>query len=77
MLEKARATDAWNARTGSLEVIVQGTPPFDPLGEPDDTRARLERLGEAGITGLALRFVHHSVDHYCEQLAAMREIVRP
>jgi probable F420-dependent oxidoreductase len=75
MLERARQTDAWNARTAPLEVIIQATPPLDPLGDPDDTRARIDRLREAGVTGLALRFAHHSIDHYCEQLAAMREVV--
>jgi len=75
MLEHARGTDAWHARTSPLEVIVQATPPLDPAGERDDTRAKVERLRDAGVTGLALRFVHHSVEHYCEQLAAMHEIV--
>ena len=75
MLERARATDAWHARTSPLEVIVQATPPLDPLSAPEDTRARVERLREAGVTGLALRFVHHSPDHYCEQLAALAELV--
>ncbi|MSO79621.1 MAG: TIGR03619 family F420-dependent LLM class oxidoreductase [Acidimicrobiia bacterium] len=75
MLERASQTEAWNARTTPLEVIIQTTPPLDPLGAPDDTKSRVDRLEEAGITGLALRFVHHSVDHYCEQLAAMREVL--
>ncbi len=75
MLERASTTDAWASRATPLEVIVQPTPPLDPLGSRDDTRARVDRLREAGVTGLALRFVHHSVDHYCEQLAAMREVV--
>jgi probable F420-dependent oxidoreductase len=75
MLERASHTDAWNARTTPLEVIIQATPPLDPLGDPDDTQARVDRLRDAGVTGLALRFAHHSVDHYCEQLAAMREVV--
>jgi probable F420-dependent oxidoreductase len=75
MLERASTTDACQSRTSPLEVIVQATPPLDPLGAPDDTRARVGRLREAGVTGLALRFVHHSVDHYCEQLDAMRAVV--
>ncbi len=75
MLARASQTDAWSARTTPLEVIIQATPPLDPLGAPDDTRTRVDRLREAGVTGLALRFAHHSVDHYCEQLAAMRQIV--
>ena len=75
-LERASETDAWQRRSQPLEILVQPTPPLDPLGEPDDTRARVGRLQEAGVTGLSLRFVHHDVDHYCEQLAAMTELVK-
>jgi hypothetical protein len=75
MLARASATDAWQARTSPLEVIVQATPPLDPVADPQGTRDRVGRLRDAGVTGLALRFVHHSVDHYCEQLAAMRNAV--
>lgn len=74
MLHRASTTDAWQAREAPLEVIIQATPPLDPLGAPGDTRARVGRLREAGITGLALRFVHHSVDHYCDQLGAMQQL---
>ena len=56
LVAQARETDAWAARTTPLEVILQPVPPFDPLGAPDDTRARIERLVAAGATGLALRF---------------------
>jgi probable F420-dependent oxidoreductase len=72
LLTRARGTDAWGARATPLEVILQPVPPFDPLGAPDETRARIERLVAAGATGLALRFEHHSLEHYLEQLAAMR-----
>jgi probable F420-dependent oxidoreductase len=75
LLERARTTDAWAARSAPLEILVQPTPPVDPLGAADDTRARVDRLREAGVTGMSLRFVHHSVDHYCEQLAAMQELL--
>ena len=33
------------------------------------------RLAEAGATTINVRFVHHSLDHYLEQLAAMRELI--
>jgi probable F420-dependent oxidoreductase len=75
LLERARDTEAWQRRTGALEIIVQPTPPLDPSGDPEGTRARVDRLAEAGITGLAVRFVHHSPDHYCEQLAALADLV--
>jgi len=75
LIERASATDAWAARATPLEILVQPNPPVDPLGDADGTRARVDRLREAGVTGMSLRFVHHSVDHYCEQLAAMPELV--
>jgi hypothetical protein len=31
----------------------------------------VDRLMEAGATALQLRFVHHSLSHYLEQLEAM------
>lgn len=75
LIERARSTDAWAARGDPLEILVQPTPPVDPLGDADGTRSRADRLREAGVTGMSLRFVHHSVDHYCEQLAAMQELL--
>lgn len=61
---------------GPSEVVLQPEPPVDPVGDPDGTRAVVERLRAAGATMLNLRFVHHSLDHYCEQLAAMQELNR-
>jgi probable F420-dependent oxidoreductase len=75
LVERASETDAWAARSRPLEIIFQPVPPFDAAGDPDQTRGRLERLRDAGATGVAVRFVHHSLEHYCEQLAAMRELV--
>jgi len=75
LLQQAQETDAWRARATPLEVILQPTPPLDPVGEPDETGARIERLRDAGTTGLAVRVVHHSPDHYLEQLAALRQLV--
>jgi probable F420-dependent oxidoreductase len=76
LVERPRATDSWAARSQPLEILMQPTPALDPLGDADGTRSRVERLREAGVTGLSLRFVHHSIDHYCEQLAAMQELGR-
>jgi len=57
-----------------FEVVLQPQHPFDPGGEPDRVTEQVERLRNAGATALALRFVHHSLDHYLEQLAAMAEL---
>jgi len=61
-------------RGSPSEVVLQPEPPVDPAGDPDGTRSVVERLRAAGATMLNLRFVHHSLDHYCEQLAAMQEL---
>ncbi len=71
LLTRARATEAWNLRTTPLEVVLQNDRPWDPIGEPDRVTDQLGRMEAIGATGLAVRLVHHSVDHYCEQLAAL------
>ncbi len=75
LLDAARATTAWTERARPLDVILQSQRAFDPGGSPEATAAEVEALCSAGATGLALRFVHHSPDHYIEQLAAMVEVV--
>ena len=72
ILERERAGPAWERRTEPLDVILQPVPALDPLGAPDRTRASLTAHREAGATTLALRFVHTSLDHYVEQLEALR-----
>ena len=74
LLTRARDTDTWNARATPIEVVLQNDRPWDPLEEPDRVTEALERVRAVGATGVAVRFVHHSVDHYCEQLAALRTL---
>jgi probable F420-dependent oxidoreductase len=74
MLERARETDAWSRRDRPLELVLQNERPLDPGGEPDRVAERLAKFAELGTTILSVRFVHHSVDHYIEQLAAMAEL---
>ena len=77
LLTRARDTDAWDARAIPIEVILQNDRPWDPLEEPDQVAAALERMRTVGATGAAIRFVHHSVAHYCEQLGALRALTAP
>jgi probable F420-dependent oxidoreductase len=77
MLDRARDSDAWQARTEPLDVIVQNDHPLDPLAEPDRVAEQLERYRAIGATALAARFVHHSVEHYCDQLAALTTLNSP
>ena len=75
MIAAARATPAWAARPGPLEIVLQNGRPADPLGDPEASRRIVGKLIDAGATGLQLRFVHHSPAHYLEQLEAMADLV--
>lgn len=75
MLARARDSEAWDTRVRPLEVVLQNGRLADPTGDPTGTRRMVGRLVDAGATGLQLRFVHHSLAHYLEQLEAMAELV--
>ncbi len=75
LVERARATPAWAAREQPLDLVLQSQRAFDPQGKPEATRAEVAALVDAGATTLALRFVHHSAEHYIEQMAAMVELM--
>ncbi len=77
LLSRARDTAAWNDRTVPLEVILQNDRPWDPGADPDRTAQQIGRLKSIGATGLAVRLIHHSANHYCEQLAALRSLTPP
>ncbi len=54
---------------------MQNDRALDPSAEPDRVAEQLTRYESIGATALAARFVHHSVAHYCEQLAALAALV--
>jgi probable F420-dependent oxidoreductase len=74
LLAAASATEAWHGRAAALEVVLQNQRPIDPLGDPDGARAALDELEVAGATACSLRLVHHSVEHYLEQLEAALDV---
>jgi probable F420-dependent oxidoreductase len=80
LIARARDTDAWAARAARtdappFELVLQNEHPFDPGADPERVRDATGRLRDAGTTILNVRMVHHSLEHYLEQLAAMRELV--
>lgn len=75
LLVRARASDGWEQRNRPLDVILQNDRPWDPTAEPDRVTDQLGRMRSIGATGLAVRLVHHSLDHYCEQLEALHRLV--
>ena len=74
-LTKAAATEAWAAREQPLDVVLQTQRPVDPSAAPDEAATAARQLREAGATMLSLRLIHHSLEHYIEQLGAMAEVV--
>ena len=48
--------------------------PLDPVGEPQATVETLERMAKGGTTILSARFIHHSLEHYLEQIHALAEL---
>jgi probable F420-dependent oxidoreductase len=58
---------------GGFEVILPSGP-LDPAGAPQRTAEQLDALRRAGATGAHCAFVHHSVDHFLEQLEALCEL---
>jgi len=56
-------------------VVLGPEQPFDPIREPGATSEALADLARSGATMASVRFVHHSLNHYLEQLEAMAELV--
>jgi probable F420-dependent oxidoreductase len=76
LLTRARETPAWASRVTPIDVILQNDRPWDPSADGDRVAEQLGRMRDIGATGLAVRFLHHSVAHYVEQLGALAELAR-
>ncbi len=73
MLERARGTHEWAARTTPLEIALQSSI-LDPIGDPDGTRGRLEHMQEIGTTVVETRVKNDSLEECLDQLTALREL---
>jgi probable F420-dependent oxidoreductase len=60
-----------------FEVVMPAEHPLDPVAEPDATMEALKALAAGGTTILSARFVHHSLEHYLEQIHALAELHAP
>ncbi|HEX3793596.1 MAG TPA: TIGR03619 family F420-dependent LLM class oxidoreductase [Acidimicrobiales bacterium] len=58
-----------------LQLIFAPEPPVNPLDDPEGTASFLAAYVAIGATGFSLRFEHHSMAHYCEQMEAMQAVV--
>lgn len=59
-----------------FDVILPPIRPLDPAADPHATRQQLDELAAAGATGIHAGFVHHSLDHYLQQLEALTRLVQ-
>jgi len=81
MLERARATEAWDARQAAadlppFEVSLPSGKLLDPVGEPETATSVLVALRDIGATMVNVNFRHRSPEHYVEQLEALAELTR-
>ncbi len=72
------ATAAEWLRTRDLpvgfEVVLPADQPLDPVGAPEATKETLRTMAAAGTTIVSARFIHHSLEHYLEQIHALAEL---
>ncbi len=67
----------WLARAdvpAGFDVVLPADRPFDPVKEPGPAQEVLHRMAEVGTTVASATFIHHSVEHYLEQLEALAEL---
>ena len=57
-----------------FEVVLPADRPLDPVKEPEATHETLAPMEAAGTTIVSARFVHHSLEHYLEQIHALAEL---
>ncbi|GMU77849.1 MAG: LLM class F420-dependent oxidoreductase [Acidimicrobiia bacterium] len=74
MLARARATEAWSARTTPLTIALQAGA-LDPIGDPDGTCAKVARLDAIGATMVEVSVRSRTVEECLDQYAALRDLV--
>jgi probable F420-dependent oxidoreductase len=57
-----------------FEVVLPPEKPLDPVEKPEVTQEVLEAMAVAGTTTGFANFIHHSLEHYLEQLHALAEL---
>lgn len=70
----ARMLDSFDLPT-NFDVVLP-TQPLDPVGDAEATMQQLRRLQDLGATAATCCVAAISTDHYCHQLAALRDLGR-
>ena len=60
-----------------FEVVLPADQPLDPVQQPEATVETLAAMQAAGTTTVSARFIHHSFEHYLEQIHALAELHTP
>jgi probable F420-dependent oxidoreductase len=60
-----------------FELALPADHPLDPVEAPEATRETLQHMAAGGTTILSARFIHHSLEHYLEQIHALAELHDP
>jgi len=79
LLERARASRAWQERTAPFALVLPIDVLLDPTEAPERDRlaARCEAYRALGTTVLNLRLRHRSLQHYVEQLDVIAREIAP
>lgn len=56
-----------------FDIVLPADIPLDPIGDQAGTEETLAAMSQAGVTVLASRFIHHSLQHFIEQMEALVE----
>lgn len=57
-----------------FDVVLPADRPLDPIAHPGATEEILRVMAAAGTTVVSARFIHHSLEHYLEQIHALAEL---
>lgn len=60
-----------------FEVVLPADQPLDPVKSPEATQETLRTMAAAGTTTVSARFIHHSLEHYLEQIESLAELHDP
>lgn len=75
MIADAKAGPLWEKRPAGFELALAPEKHFAPLTDAAGCRALIEQYLAIGATAISVRFLHESLDHYCDQLEALSDIV--
>jgi hypothetical protein len=59
-----------------FDLVTTAESAFDPVNAPERAREVIAQYQELGATVMNVSFIHHSLEHYLEQLDAFAELTK-